>query len=302
MSGRKRTGLGQGLGALIPSGNTPPTNRPDLTQSGQTGLREIPIDSILRNPYQPRSEFDRDKIEELAASVREYGVLQPLIVTELEEGAIGERFRLIAGERRWRAAKQAGLQMVPVVVREASERDILEWALIENIQREDLNPLEEALAYQQMAELGDLTHEEVADRVGKNRSTVTNTMRLLQLPEPLQEMVRKGDLSEGHARNLLGLKQASLMMEVAQRVLKDELNVRQTEELVKRIKQGVSERSQKENRLSVHDRDLEKQFTSALRTQVELRRQKNGGRLVIYFKDEDDLQNIYDTLIGEEER
>lgn len=300
MSGRKRTGLGQGLGALIPS--NPSNNRPDPTQSGQTGLREIPIDSILRNPYQPRNQFDVEKLEELTASVREYGVLQPLIVTEHTEGAIGERFRLIAGERRWRAAKQAGLRTVPVVVREATERDILEWALIENIQREDLNPLEEALAYQQMAEVGDLTHDEVADRVGKSRSAVTNTMRLLQLPEAIQDMVRRGDLTEGHARNIVSLKQASLMMQVAEQVIKDELNVRQTEDLVKRIKQGVVERSQKENRLSVQDRDLEKQFTSALSTSVELRRQKNGGRLVIHFRNDDDLQNLYEKLIGEDGR
>lgn len=301
MSGRRRTGLGQGLGALIPSSNTPPP-RTSADANGETGLREIPIDSILPNPYQPRTDWDKEKLKELSDSVREYGVLQPLIVTQLDEGAIGERFRLIAGERRWRAAKQAGLKTVPVVVREATERDILEWALIENIQRADLNSLEEAAAYQQMSEVGGLTHEEVADRVGKSRSAVTNTMRLLQLPEPIQNMLRRGELTEGHARNLLGLKQASLMIETAQRVINDGLNVRQTEELVNRIKQGVTERNHKENRLSVQDRDLERQFTSALRTQVELRRQKNGGRLVIHFRNEDDLQNIYDALLGEDGR
>ncbi|MGH2543171.1 MAG: ParB/RepB/Spo0J family partition protein, partial [Ardenticatenaceae bacterium] len=177
MSSRKRRGLGQGLSALIPAGESdihslaglPVEARPD-------GYREVLANSILPNPYQPRNHLEDKLLDELAASIREHGIIQPLIVTQLKDGAIGERFRLIAGERRWRAARRAGLEHVPVVIKEATERELLELALIENIQRADLNPLEEATAYQQMAEFSSMTQSEIADRVGKSRSAVANTM------------------------------------------------------------------------------------------------------------------------------
>lgn len=302
MSSRKRPGLGQGLGALIPSNtNTPPTPRyTEPPDTGQTGLRQVPIDSILPNPFQPRSDSKEEtKLQELADSIREHGILQPLIVTFMDEGAIGERFRLIAGERRWRAAKRVGLSHVPVIVREATEQEMLEWALIENIQREDLNAFEEALAYQQMVEYSRLTQEEIARRVGKNRSTITNTMRLLKLPEPVQHMLRRGEISEGHARAILGLEHASDMMTVAEQVVKEGLNVRQTEAIVTRMKEPPQQRTKADNLLSLHDRELQKQFRNALSLTVDLKRKKKGGEIVIHFDDDEDLQALYERLLGE---
>jgi ParB family transcriptional regulator, chromosome partitioning protein len=304
MSSRKRPGLGQGLGALIPSasGTTQPQRTNEPSNTGQTGLRQIPIDSILPNPFQPRTDSKEEtKLQELADSIREQGILQPLIVTFEEEGAIGERFRLIAGERRWRAAKRVGLSHVPAIVREASEQEMLEWALIENIQREDLNAYEEALAYQQMVEYSNLTQGEIARRVGKNRTTVNNTLRLLKLPEPVQNMLRSGELTEGHARAILGLEEDhfSQIIPVAERVVKEKLNVRQTEDLVKRIREPSVQRAQPDNRISVYDNDLQRRFTSALGTQVELKRQKKGGQVVIHFKNDEDLQSLYEKLLGE---
>jgi ParB family chromosome partitioning protein len=303
MSSRKRPGLGQGLGALIPSNTTtPPTPRyTEPPDTGQTGLRQIPIDSILGNPFQPRKDSkEEEKLIELTDSIREHGILQPIIVTFLEDGAIGERFSLIAGERRWRAAKRVGLTHVPAIVREATQQEMLEWALIENIQREDLNAFEEALAYQQMMDFSNLTQGEIARRVGKNRVTVTNTMRLLKLPEPIQMMLRQGIISEGHARAILGLEgRASDMMAVAEQVVKEQLNVRQTEAIVTRMKEPPQQRTRSENMLSLHDRELQKQFRNALSLTVDLKRKKKGGEIVIHFDDDEDLQALYEKLLGE---
>ena len=289
MSSRKRRGLGQGLGALIPTGES---------ASSEVGLRNVPIDNILPNPYQPRGEMEEAKLQELTDSIREHGIIQPLIVTQLEEGAVGERFQLIAGERRWRAAKRVGLAQVPVVIKEASPQEMLELALIENIQRDDLNPLEEAVAFQQMAEMGDMTQNEIATRVGKSRSAIANTLRLLQLPEPLQEMVRSGELSEGHGRALLGLSEASRMMEAAQLFIRQNYTVRQAEAWVKREMEGTRSPAPKAP-LNAQDKALQHHFASALNTRVELRRRRKGGQLVIYFENDEDLQSIYDVIIEE---
>ncbi len=273
---------------------TSPTTKGSLSPS--SGLREVLVNSILPNPYQPRSQMEEARLDELAASIREHGIIQPLIVTQIEDGAVGERFRLIAGERRWRAAKRAGLAQVPVVVKEATERQMLELALIENIQRADLNPLEEAVAFQQMAEFSNMTQSEIADRVGKSRSAVANTLRLLQLPEPIQDLVRQGALSEGHARTLLALPSATRMMEAAELFIKRGFTVRQAEEWVKR-ELAPPAAATADNPLNVHDTDLQRQFTSALGTRVELKRRKKGGQLVIYFENDEDLQSIYDTIL-----
>jgi ParB family chromosome partitioning protein len=301
MSNRKRRGLGQGLNALIPpagSDTGPPEAQPGEEQQ-VTGYREVLVNSILPNPYQPRTHMEAELLDELAASIREHGVIQPLVVTQIEDGAIGERFRLIAGERRWRAARRAGLDRVPVVIKEATERQMLELALIENIQRADLNPLEEAVAYQQMAEFSSMTQSEIADRVGKSRSTVANTMRLLQLPEPVQALVRQGALTEGHARPLLSLPSMSAMMEAAELFVNRRYTVRQAEEWVKRTLSPRPSGDRAGPPLSLQDRDLQREFTSALGTKVELRRHKKGGQLVIHFENEEDLQSIYDFLLAE---
>lgn len=278
-------GLGKGLGALIPAGAAEP--RP---AAGTPGMLEIEVAAIRPNPYQPRDQFDEEGLGALADSIREVGVLQPVLVRP-----VGDGYELIAGERRWRAARRAGLTHVPVVIKEATEREMLELALIENIQRADLNPLEEALAYQQMAEFSQMTREEIAERVGKSRSAVSNTMRLLQLPEPIQDLVRQALLSEGHARTLLALPSASVMMAAAELFIKQGFSVRQAEAWVKKYNNPPEKATPREP--SIHDRELQRQFTSALGTRVELRRGKKGGQVVIYFENEEDLQSIYQTLL-----
>lgn len=302
MNNRKRRGLGQGLGALIPGGAEPPLSTPpppDNRGGEDSGFRQIGIDAIVPNPFQPRdtNAMDQAKLDELAKSIREHGIIQPLIVTQIDKA--GQWYRLIAGERRWNAAKRAGLETVPVVIREASESQMLEWAIVENIQRADLNPMEEALAYQQMVDLNRMSQEEIADRVGKARTTVTNILALLKLPEPVQNMVRAGELTEGHARNISRLSSASEMMELAERVRSQDLTVRQTEELVTRYKRGERPRADKPNLISIQDRDRQRQFTSALGAKVELRRQRKGGQVIIYFENDDDLQALYRKFSGE---
>ncbi len=215
----RRSGLGRGLGALIPT---------EVTTTG-TAYREVPISAIRPNPHQPRRRFDEEAMASLAASIKELGVLQPVLVRELAEG----QFELIAGERRWRAAKRAGRQTMPVLVQQANDLQSLEQALVENLHRQDLNPIEEATAYQQLIDEFSYTHEQVAARVGKSRAAVTNTLRLLQLPAGVQRALADGSLSAGHARALLGTPDRSLQEQLAQRIVAEGLTVRAVEELVR---------------------------------------------------------------------
>ena len=225
MSTQKKA-LGRGLGALIPSRPAAPAPAPAATPSA--GLAEVPIDQISPNPYQPRKTFNDASIEELSRSVREHGIIQPLVVTKLGDN----KYRLIAGERRFRAAQKAGLSTVPVVIKETmADTDVLQVALIENIQREDLNPIEEAYAYHQLHEEFGLTQEEISKRVGKERSTVANFLRLLRLPDAVKKLLASGQLSMGHARAILAVDSARKQEQLAERVVKRNLNVRQTEML-----------------------------------------------------------------------
>jgi ParB family chromosome partitioning protein len=225
----RRSGLGRGLGALIPT---------DLTGNDSgSGLREVPVGSIAPNPLQPRRYFDEEALASLTASVAELGVLQPILVRELGE----ERYELIAGERRWRAAKRAGLPSIPVVVRTVDEVLSLEQALVENLHREDLNPLEEAAAYQQLMEDFDLTQEAVAQKVGKSRSAVANTLRLFQLPPTIQRLVAENQLAAGHAKALLGTPDRAYQETLAQRIVAEGLSVRETEEAVRRHNEPEAE-------------------------------------------------------------
>lgn len=277
MSGERR-GLGRGLEALIPS--TP-------------GVTEVEIDSIVPNPRQPRQALDPQALEELAASIREQGLVQPLVVSQVAGG-----YQLLVGERRWRAARLAGLGMVPVVVRDVTPQQMLELALVENLQREDLNPLETATAYSQLVEEFGLTQQQVAEKVGKNRVTVTNTMRLLKLPPEVKEALLRGDITEGHARALLRLESAGAQLEVLQAVRRGGLNVRQAEELVRRLVELPRVRPAPRVK-PAQLRALEDKFRQALGTKVSLTRGSKGGRLVIYFYSEEELQSIYDHLVGE---
>lgn len=301
-SSRKRRGLGRGLGALIAGSAAAGEQEREalIAQAEAGGIRMLPVAEILPNPHQPRTVFNPDALAELSASIAEHGIIQPLIVTEsLDEP---QRYWLIAGERRWRAAQQAGLESVPVIVREASPQQLLEWALVENVQRADLNPLEEATAYDSlMAEFG-LTQAQVAERVGKSRSAVANTVRLLGLPPTVQSALTDGRISAGHARALLSLPDHPAMDAALEQVTGRELTVRQTEALIRRLLEPPPPTPAESAESQTHLRALESRFRSTLGTKVTLDRKADGsGRLVVHFFSDDDLDNIYRQIVGEEE-
>ena len=284
----RRPGLGQGLGALIPGDDAQGQNR-----QTSSGIAQIPIEDISPNPHQPRIEMDEDTIRELAESIREYGIIQPLIVSK-ETGQDG--YILIAGERRWKAAKTVGLSMVPAIVREVSEQGQLEIALIENLQREDLTPLETAGAYQQLADNFALTHEQIAARVGKSRTSVTNTLRLLNLPDQVKNFLAEGLITEGHARALLGLSSAQAQRAALSTVLNLGLNVRQTESLVKKLN-GDRLPPRLKPQPSPEVKALEDRLRQHFGTKVNLQDRKNGGSLVIYYYSDEELNAILDKIL-----
>ncbi len=279
----RRRGLGKGLEALIPVAEVP-----------AGGVAQVPVAAITPNPMQPRTALDPEALDELAASIREHGLIQPLVVTR--QGP--ERYQLIAGERRWQAARRAGLATVPVLVKEATPQQVLELALVENIQRADLNPLEEAAAFQQLVDEFGLTQAQVAERVGKSRVAVTNTLRLLKLPAEVQQALADGAISEGHARALLALPTPEAQVAALKTVVKQALSVRQTEELVRRLKAEPAEKPPKPP-APPELQALEADFRASLGTKVNLHRnQKGRGRVVIHFYSEEELQAIYDVIVG----
>jgi len=286
MSPRK-IGLGKGLESLIP------TTEGEGAEAGQ-GVLEVPLNAISPNPHQPRSPIREEDLAELAASIEEHGIIQPLIVTETVDG-----YQLIAGERRWRAARVAGLSEVPVLVKDVASSKLLELALVENLQRSDLNPLEEAAAFQQLADEFDLTQKEIAQRVGKSRTTIANTLRLLTAADAVQEALLEERISEGHARALLGLEEAAAQEAALKTVLKQELNVRQTEELVRRLIGRQEKEEEPDRRPSPEVRELESRFREALSTKVSLKRKGEGGQLVIYFYSEEELGALYEHIVGD---
>jgi ParB family transcriptional regulator, chromosome partitioning protein len=232
LADKRRPALGRGMAALL--SNAPPPSSVatpgNVVAAAARGLLALPIEAIERNPEQPRKRFDEAKLEELAASIREHGVVEPILVRKQ-----GAKYRIVAGERRWRAAQRAGLREIPAIAREASDREAFEIALIENLQRADLNAIEEAEAYEVLANEHDLTQEEIAKRVGKERSTVANALRLLKLPEEVRDSVRQGQLDMGHARALLGIDDAEAIKKAAQRAIREGLSVRATEALVRSL-------------------------------------------------------------------
>jgi ParB family chromosome partitioning protein len=303
----KRSALGKGLGALIPEGaGLSPQAETPAQESAAAQVREVPVDVIALNPHQPRHHLDPEALNELAASIREHGLIQPLVVSSSVQGVPIEatsrpaQYTVIAGERRLRASVLAGLETVPVLVKEATPREMLELALVENIQRADLNPLEEAGAYQQLIDVFGLTQQQIADQVGKNRVSVANALRLLQLPDFGQDALASGQISEGHARALLGLKEnTDLMQQALATVIKQQLSVRQTEELVRRWRTEPA--SPKATRtVSPETRALETEFSKALGTKVDLSRSKKGGRLTIHFYSDEELQSLYDMMVQRE--
>jgi ParB family chromosome partitioning protein len=303
-SSNKKRGLGRGLGALIVSTeeSANPVTPEIAAQAEAGGIRMLVHAAVAPNPHQPRTHFDAELLEELAASIREHGIIQPLIVTGAPDGS--GRYWIVAGERRWRAAELAGLQEVPAIIREASPQQLMEWALVENVQRADLNALEEAAAYVALMDEFHLTQAQVAQRVGKSRPAVANTVRLLQLPESLQDAVINGLLSAGHARALLSLESTAQMEEIAASVQRKGLNVRQTEELVRKVLAGAPEPAEPlpDPAMRAQTVHLEDRFRSALGTRVNLSRNADGsGRLTVHFFNDDDLQYLYQRMVGEDD-
>ena len=271
--------LGRGLDALIPT-------------EGPSGLREVPVDQIEPNPQQPRQRFERAALEDLAQSIRDHGIVQPLVVSAIGD----ERYRLIVGERRWQASKLAGLETVPVVVKDVSDRQSLELALIENIQRADLNPLEEAAAYTRLMQDFGLTQADVGQQVGKSRVAVTNTMRLLLLPEVAKRAVIEGRITEGHARALLALSDKQSQMAALERIERDDLTVRATEELVRRLLEPRTTRVTRDKSPDIEA--VEDDLRRALGTKVSLHHGKRGGRIVIEYYSDEEFQGLYERLLG----
>jgi ParB family chromosome partitioning protein len=288
----KKTGLGRGLDALIPAGEFTPES-PSSTPS--SGYETLLIESISRNPRQPRSQIDQVELAELAASIKENGILQPLIVSPAEKPG---QYTLIAGERRLLAAGMAGLETVPVVIREANDLQRLELALIENVQRADLTPLEAAEAYRQLTDDFNRSHEQIAQQLGKSRVAITNTLRLLKLPEDVRNALARGEISEGHARVMLSLPNEQAQSAVLQAILKHELNVRKTEDLVRKY---LGQRPTTETKL-VPKPDvtfLEERLRERLGTRVSLRPGKKGGTLVIHYYSEEELDALVMRILGQ---
>lgn len=285
----RKGGLGKGLDALIPGGYSQPER--------ESGILEAPPEKIIPNPRQPRVQMDETELQGLADSIREHGILQPLVVSHDPQS---DRYVLIAGERRLRAAQLAGLETVPIMIRQASEQQRLELALIENVQRADLSPLETAQAYHYLIDEFGLTHEEVASRVGKSRESVTNTLRLIKLPAEIKQGLANGEISEGHARALLGLEAGpQAMLEVYQTVIRSRLSVRQTEELVKILNSSQPRRRLTRKDPPIEIQEMEDQLRRYLGTRIKLRYGKDGGSLTIYYFSDEELDSMVAKIMKE---
>jgi len=301
----RRSGLGRGLGALIPT---------EIVHAAHSPLREVPISSIRPNQYQPRKQFDEEALSSLVDSIKAVGLLQPVLVREVDAG----QYELIAGERRWRAARRVGMQTIPALVQVASDVSSLEQALVENLHREDLNALDEAAAYQQLIEDFNLTHDDVAKRVGRSRVAVTNALRLFQLPPTVQRLVRDQKLSAGHARTLLGTPDRELQEELAAAVVQDGLSVRALEELVRSgggsdpEPEGASSATAGAAADPATDDtarppglrppgvlELEELLATHLNTRVKVEMRAKRGRVLVEFATLEDLERIYRVMIGE---
>ncbi|HTG59753.1 MAG TPA: ParB/RepB/Spo0J family partition protein [Terriglobia bacterium] len=274
-----RKALGRGLSALLRE-----------VETASAGLEQVPVDLIDPNPFQPRSAFPEETLRELAESIRSSGVLQPILVRRVDG-----KYQLIAGERRLRAARMAGLQAVPAVIRDLGDRETLELAVTENVMREDLNPIEVAHAYDSLQERFQLSHEEIAARIGINRSTVSNTLRLLGLPEQIQNMVANGDVSAGHARALLGLQSADRQNELAQLIAKRGLSVRQVESIVASA-QSAPEAQRVARKVDPNTRAAALEMERSLGTRVRIIGSENRGKIEISYFSGDDLQRLYELL------
>ena len=293
----KHSGLGKGLEALIPTGFQPETPQAGESEQNSAGILSVPIEQIVPNPRQPRSHFEDVALDELADSIREYGILQPLVVSRNEDGS---GYTLVAGERRLQASQLAGLTSVPVILRQATDQQRLVLALIENIQRADLNPLEQANAYRQLFEEFQLSHEEIGQRVGKSRVAVTNTLRLLNLPGVVQKALIENQITEGHARALLGLINPLAMESALRTVLAQKMSVRQTEELVNRLK-GEKPASIAREERQPEEKSLEEFIRANLsqKVSVKIGKERSSGSLTLYYGSEEEFQDLMVRLTGQ---
>ena len=281
----KKFGLGKGLGALI-SENEEETN--------ENSKLLIPLNKIKSNAEQPRKSFDNERIAELAESIKHHGIIQPLILMKENEDYV-----IIAGERRWRAAKMAGLKEVPAIIMDITEKEVLEVSLIENIQRQDLNPIEEALAYKRLIDEFKLTQEELSKRIGKSRTTITNCMRLINLDDRVKEYIIEGVLSEGHGRTLLSINDGELQYTIAQKVIDEGLSVRELEKLIKKV--YSTDKNKKDNKEvndenNIYYKDIEEKLQSHFGTKIKLSYKKDKGKIEIEYYSEEDLQRILDII------
>lgn len=284
----KRTGLGKGLDSMIPPKTLTRVSKEDTTEVSKTGEKILKITEVEPNKKQPRKFFNEEALKELCDSIKQHGIVQPLVVAKQKD-----YYEIIAGERRWRAAKMAGLKEVPVVIKDYSPQEVMEVALIENIQREDLNPVEEARAYQNLIKEYDLKQEEVADRVSKSRSAITNSLRLLKLDDQVLNMLVEETISSGHARTLLALDDSAQQLTVAEKIVKDHLSVRDTEKLVKNLNQPPKKTIKKELKNDFVYKDMEEKLKQTIGTKVRINRKaENEGKIEIEYYSQDDLEKI----------
>lgn len=285
---KKREALGKGLSALISEDSS--------INQDHAYHPNLPVDHIKPNSFQPRMEINPETLLELADSIREHGIIEPLLVTQKDD----DEYELIAGERRWRAAKLAGLKEVPAVIKETSPQQILEMAIVENLQREDLNPLEEALAFQQLSDKYNLTHKEISKKMGLSRPAVANKIRLLNLPEKVRKGLLEGKITEGHARALLGLSSKNSILAAYRKIIKDDLSVRAVEELVRRISLNQKKKKKYKSTL-IHDKktaQYEQQLQKIFDRKVKIYKSRKGGKIVIPFSSDKDFEKIQ-TLLGQ---
>lgn len=292
----RRRGLGRGLDALLASEPEPAV---EAATAAPDAINELPLDQLEPNRFQPRSHFDSSGLDDLAGSIRAQGVVQPIVVTPAEgDSSAPKTYTIVAGERRWRAARLAGLKTVPVVVREvASDQQLLELALVENVQRADLNPIEEAEAYRMLAESFDLSQEEIASRVGKGRTTITNALRLLRLPKEIQDFLREGSLSAGQARPLIPIPEKDRQLELARRAVEEGLTARELEALAgEPAGEAAAKPAKPKENLDANTRAAIERLTGSLQTRVDIVRKRRGGQVRIFFHSEEELMRLYDLL------
>lgn len=284
----KKRGLGRGLSALIPD-----NIEADLlnTEEGKEQVVELDINLIVPNKNQPRKEFEKVSLEELKNSIQQYGIIQPIVVRKVED-----KYEIIAGERRWRAAREASFDKIPCIIKEVDEKEAIKLAIIENIQREDLNPIEEANAFKSLMNTYNLKQEEVAEAVGKSRSYVANSLRLLNLDEEIQDYISEGKISTGHAKALLGVRNKKDRLSIAKTIIDKKLNVRETEKLVSKSKRKKTGKSTVEKDPFI--KEIEERLMSTLGTKVTLISSKKGGKIEIEFYNEEDLQRILEVIMN----